>query len=692
MKQHLTSMPTVAFTLTILVALSGCSKPTETTKAEIKTVAVPVSSGINYENMNKDIKPGDDFFEYVNGKWLAETQIPDDKASYGAFQILRDEAQEDVMEIIKSSAEGDFEANSDEQKVGGLYNSFLNTTKRDELGLAPLQPEIDRIDAIEDYNQLAKYFAYANKLGYSIPFNIAQFVDFKDPNSYMIYSWQGGLGLPEREYYFTDDEKSEKIRQQYQTHIARVMSIAGVSEDKAEANAQTIMTLETTLAAEHMKKEKTRDMVALYNKVPVAELADLMPNFAWQTMLEEAQLSDLDGLVVTQMDYMKKVDEIIVNTDLETWKTYLKWGVINANSSRLTSELDAANFEFYAQVLYGVEEQRPMWRRAVNLVNAHLGEVIGKVYVKENFSAEAKTRMMEMVNNLLAAYEISIKNLDWMTDETKVEALDKLSKFTPKIGYPDEWKDYTELTIDKDDLFGNIKRSAALKYQQMLDKQKGPVQKHEWNMNPQTVNAYYNPPMNEIVFPAAILQPPFFNMEAEDAVNYGGIGAVIGHEIGHGFDDAGSTFDGDGVLRDWWTDKDKEEFKNRTKQLVAQYDSYEALDDVFVNGEFTLGENIGDLGGISIALKAYELSLEGKEAPTIDGFTGQQRVFLGFGQVWANKYRDETLRTQIDTDPHSPSKFRANGSLRNVPEFYEAFDVKEGQALYLPPSERVKIW
>lgn len=692
MKQHLTSMPTVAITLTILVALSGCSKPTETTKAEIKTVEVPVSSGINYENMNKDIKPGDDFFEYVNGKWLAETQIPDDKASYGAFQILRDEAQEDVMEIIKSSAEGDFEANSDEQKVGGLYNSFLNTTKRDELGLAPLQPEIDRIDAIEDYNQLAKYFAYANKLGYSIPFNIAQFVDFKDPNSYMIYSWQGGLGLPEREYYFTDDEKSEKIRQQYQTHIARVMSIAGVSEDQAEANAQTIMTLETTLAAEHMKKEKTRDMVALYNKVPVAELADLMPNFAWQTMLEEAQLSDLDGLVVTQMDYMKKVDEIIVNTDLETWRTYLKWGVINANSSRLTSELDAANFEFYAQVLYGVEEQRPMWRRAVNLVNAHLGEVIGKVYVKENFSAEAKTRMMEMVNNLLAAYEISIKNLDWMTEETKVEALDKLSKFTPKIGYPDEWKDYTELTIDKDDLFGNIKRSAALKYQQMLDKQKGPVQKHEWNMNPQTVNAYYNPPMNEIVFPAAILQPPFFNMEAEDAVNYGGIGAVIGHEIGHGFDDAGSTFDGDGVLRDWWTDKDKEEFKNRTKQLVAQYDSYEALDDVFVNGEFTLGENIGDLGGISIALKAYELSLEGKEAPTIDGFTGQQRVFLGFGQVWANKYRDETLRTQIDTDPHSPSKFRANGSLRNVPEFYEAFDVKEGQALYLPPSERVKIW
>lgn len=689
MQQNLTSsMPQVALILMVLTTITGCSKPADTT--DTASISVPISSGINYENMNKDVKPGDDFFVYVNGKWLDKTQIPEDKASYGAFQILRDEAQEDVMEIIKSSAEGDFKINTDEQKVGGLYNSFLDTKKRDELGFAPLQPDLDRIDAIEDYKQLTAYFAYANKLGYSIPFNIAQYVDFKDPNSYMIYSWQGGLGLPEREYYFTEDEKSVDIRAKYLAHLARVFSIVGL--ENAEAKANTIMTLETTLAAEHMKKEKTRDMVALYNKIPVAELAELMPNFDWQTMLEEAQLSDLDGLVVTQLDYMRKVDEIIANTDLDTWKTYLKWGVINANSSRLTSELDVANFEFYAKVLYGVEEQRPMWRRAVNLVNSHLGEVIGKVYVKEHFSAEAKSRMMEMVNNLLKAYEISIKNLDWMTDETKVEALDKLSKFTPKIGYPDEWKDYSGLTIDEDDLFGNVKRSAILKYQQVLDKQNGPVQKHEWNMTPQTVNAYYNPPMNEIVFPAAILQAPFFNMEAEDAVNYGGIGAVIGHEIGHGFDDSGSTFDGDGVLRDWWTEADKQEFKNRTKQLVAQYNSYEALDDVFVNGEYTLGENIGDLGGISIALKAYKLSLKGKEAPVIDGFTGQQRVFLGFAQVWANKYRDETLRTQIDTDSHSPSKFRANGSVRNVPEFYQAFGVKEGDALYLPAEQRVKIW
>lgn len=692
MKQFSTKLTlSIVTTFTLILALSGCSKEPDVAKeADKKSTEVKLSSGIKFDNMDTSVSPGEDFYLYANGKWLETVKIPEDKASYGSFQILRDKAQEDVMEIIRTSAEGEFEINSDEQKVGDLYNSFLDMEKRNALGLDPLKPEFAKIDAISNYKELASYFAHANKYGYSIPFNIAQFVDFKDPNTYMIYSWQGGLGLPDREYYFNEDDKSTEIRAKYLAHIERILTLGGI--ENAESSANTIFALETQLASEHMKKEKTRDMVALYNSIPVAELSELMPKFDWANMLEAAQLSDLPALVVTQMDYMRKVDEIIVNTDLSTWKTYLKWGVLNANASRLNAELDAANFEFYAQTLYGVEQQRPMWRRAVNLVNAHLGEVIGKVYVKQHFSPEAKQRMIGLVDNLLAAYEVSIKKLDWMTSETKAQALDKLSKFTPKIGYPDKWKDYTLLTVDKDDLFGNVKRSADFKYQQLLDKQQGPVQKHEWNMTPQTVNAYYNPPMNEIVFPAAILQPPFFNMEAEDAVNYGGIGAVIGHEIGHGFDDSGSTFDGDGVLRDWWTEEDKQEFKNRTKQLVDQYNGYEALDGVFVNGEFTLGENIGDLGGISIALKAYEMSLDGEKAPVIDGFTGQQRVFLGYGQVWANKYREETLRTQIDTDPHSPSKFRANGAVRNVPEFYQAFEVKEGDKLYLPPEERVKIW
>jgi putative endopeptidase len=651
---------------------------------------ITLTSGIIKQNMDLSVKPGDDFFTYVNGTWLANTEIPADKSNYGGFSILRDEAQDDVMAIIRSSAEGDFATGSDEQKVGGLYSSYMDMEKRDALGVTPLKPEFSRIAAIKNYDELAVYFARASKYGLATPFVIGQFVDFKNPETYMIYSFQAGLGLPDREYYFKEDEANQTIRTAYVKHIATMFDLAGLGNGKS--NADLVMELESTLAQQHMKKEQTRNMVALYNKLSQTELAELMPNFNWTAFLQEAQLPALDGLVVTQLDYMTSLDGIIQTTSIDDWKVFLQWGLINASATRLSSELDQANFEFYSKVLRGVEEQLPQWRRAVGLVNGTVGEIIGKVYIKKHFPPQAKERMLQMVNNLLKAYENSIKNLDWMTEETKIQALDKLSKFTPKIGYPDKWRDYSLLTVDANDLFGNLQRSAEAQYQQMLEKQNGPVQKHEWGMNPQTVNAYYNPPMNEIVFPAAILQPPFFNMEAEDAVNYGGIGAVIGHEIGHGFDDAGSTFDGDGVLRDWWTDADKAEFKARTAKLIAQYDSYEALEGLNVNGEFTLGENIGDLGGISIALKAYQLSLEGKEAPVLDGFTGEQRVFLGFGQVWLNKYRDEALRSQIETDPHSPSQFRANGSVRNIPEFYKAFEVSESDALYLPPEERVKIW
>lgn len=677
------------------LALSACSpapKSTDTSAAPAAVAEAPVvqTSGIIKENMDLSIKPGDDFFNYVNGKWLAKTEIPADKSSYGGFSILRDEAQDDVMDIIRSSAEGDFAAGSDEQKVGGLYRSYMDMENRNALGVTPLQPELERIAGIDSYDKLAAYFARSSKYGLGTPFVIGQYVDFKNPETYMIYSFQAGIGLPDREFYFKEDEANVKIREAYVEHVAKMFDLAGLGNGKS--NADLIMAMESKLAAEHMKKEQTRNMVALYNKVMQKDLPELMPNFNWDVFLAEAQLSDLDGLVVTQLDYMRALDGIITSTSLDDWKVFLQWGLINASAGRLNAELDQQNFEFYSKVLRGVEEQLPQWRRAVGLVNGTVGEIIGKVYVKKHFPPEAKERMLELVDNLLKAYEISIKELDWMTEETKVQALDKLSKFTPKIGYPDKWRDYSLLTIDENDLFGNLQRSAEAQYQQMLEKQNGPVQKHEWAMNPQTVNAYYNPPMNEIVFPAAILQPPFFNLEAEDAVNYGGIGAVIGHEIGHGFDDSGSTFDGDGVLRNWWTDADKSEFEARTAKLIAQYDSYEALEGLNVNGEFTLGENIGDLGGISIALKAYHLSLEGKEAPVMDGFTGDQRVFLGFGQVWANKYRDEALRNQIETDPHSPSPFRANGSVRNVPEFYDAFDVAEGDKLYLAPEDRVKIW
>ncbi len=669
---------------TALLIVAACGSSTE------EAPAPALVSGIDVEYIDTNVRPGDDFFAYVNAGWLQQNEIPADRSVYSTFSVLRDESQANVKAIIEASASGDFAKGSDEQKVGDLYKSYLDWDTRNARGVEPLKAELERINSIADYDDLAVYFAETSKRGLSAPFDIGQYADFKDPTTYMIYAWQGGLGLPDREYYLLDDEKSVKLREEYVAHIETMFDLAGF-ENGAEAS-KTIMALETRLAKEHMRKEDTRDMVALYNKIPLDELDQVMPRLNWNGLLEEAGLTELDGLVLTMPDYMAALDEIIVTTDLDTWKTYFTWFALNNTGSRLTQALDEQNFEFYGKTLQGTPEQRPMWRRGVRIVNQTLGEVVGKVYVKEHFPPEAKERMLTLVGNLINAYEKSIKELDWMTEETKVEALDKLSKFTPKIGYPDEWRDYSALDIEADDLYGNLERAAIAEYQRSIDRQGGPVDRTEWGMTPQTVNAYYSPPLNEIVFPAAILQPPFFNFEADDAVNYGAIGAVIGHEIGHGFDDSGSTFDGDGVLRNWWTDEDRAEFEKRTGKLVDQYSAFKPFDDLSVNGEFTLGENIGDLGGVSIGLLAYQMSLNGEEAPVIDGFTGVQRVFLGYGQVWRGKYRDEALRVQIATDPHSPYRYRANGAVRNVPEFYEAFGVAEGDALYLPPEERVKIW
>ena len=673
----------------LVLALTACGqdKPTET---EVPVAKAPKHSGLLLDYMNLKVRPGNDFNAFVNGTWIDTTEIPGDKPGYGIGSILRDESQDHVKAIIEESASGDFVKGSDEQKVGDLFASYMNMEHRNQLGVTPLQGEFQKIDAISDHTELAVYFASANKTGGNMPFALAQYVDFKDPNTYMMYTWQGGLGLPDREFYFLEDEKSQEIRAKYAEHIEKMFELAGLSD--VDTAAKMIMALETRMATDHMKKELTRDMVALYNKIPTQELANLMPNFPWEPFLTEAGIASIDGVVVTQLDYMKALDDIIKDTSLDDWKTYLKWSALNGTAGLLSETLDQQNFEFYSKTLRGTEEQRPLWRRGVGIVNNNLGEVVGKVYVSRHFPPEAKLKMQELVGNLIKAYEISIKELDWMGEETKLQALDKLSKFTPKIGYPDNWKDYSKLTIDRDDLVGNIQRSALVTYERNLERQNGPVDRSEWAMTPQTVNAYYNPPLNEIVFPAAILQPPYFDLNAEDAVNYGSIGAVIGHEIGHGFDDAGSTFDGDGVLRNWWTEEDGKEFKARTAKLVDQYSAFKPFDDLNVNGEFTLGENIGDLGGLSIGLLAYKISLDGKEPPEMDGYTGLQRVFLGYAQSWRYKYRDESLRHQINTDPHSPRMYRVNGVVRNVPEFYEAFDIAATDALYLPQDERVKIW
>jgi putative endopeptidase len=680
--------------LAFLLAACGQEQtPKQTTQVEepeATEVVAEKHSGLLLENMDKNVRPGDDFNAYVNGTWIDTTKIPADRASNSVGLIVHEEATANVKTIIEESAAGDFAKGSDEQKVGALYNSYMDMETRNRLGVTPLEAEFEKIAALQNHEQLAVYFAEANKIGINQPFALAQYVDFKDPNTYMMYTWQAGLGLPDREYYFTEGERSEEIRNAYLSHVEKMFELAGLAGGKDAATM--IMALETRMAAEHMKKEQTRDMVALYNKIPLTELAGLMPDFAWDAYLSTAGISGIDGLVVTQLDYMQALNAIIKETSMEDWKTYLNWQALNASAGWLNEELDKQNFEFYSKTLRGIEQPLPRWKRAVANVNGNLGEVVGKVYVARHFPPEAKEQMMQLVNNLIKAYEISIMELDWMGDETKTQALDKLSKFTPKIGYPDNWEDYSKLTIEEDDLVGNMQRSAMFVYEKNLARQGGPVDKSEWAMTPQTVNAYYNPPLNEIVFPAAILQPPFFDLNADDAVNYGSIGAVIGHEIGHGFDDSGSTFDGDGVLRNWWTDKDKAEFEKRTAKLVEQYSAFKPFDDLSVNGEFTLGENIGDLGGLSIALLAYKLSLDGEEAPVMDGFSGEQRVFIGYAQGWLGKSRDEALREQIHTDPHSPRQYRVNGVVRNVPEFYEAFEIAETDALYLAPEERVKIW
>jgi putative endopeptidase len=661
-----------------LVFLSSCEESPKLT------------SGIIKENMNLKVKPGDNFEEYVNGTWLVKNKIPADKSSYGVFDMLMDKSQKDVKEIIEEASKKNAPMGSDEQKVGDFFASYMNMDKRNELGIKPLKSWIEKVEKIKTYEDLAAYFGESNKLGLNSPFSFYVTEDVKDPTKYVVSSWQSGIALPEREYYLSSDKNSLEILNKYQSHVQKMFELAKIPN--ASENAKVVLSMEKQIASIHMSKEETRDESKAYNKFKVSGLKSLTPDFNWNSFFKSAGYQNLKSVIIAQKDYTHKMNDVIKNTSLETWKVYLKWCVIDGLANRLNEAFDKQNFEFYGKVLRGAEKQEERWKRAVNSVNGSLGEIVGKVYVKKHFTPEAKERMEELVSNLLKAYENSINDLDWMSAKTKKEALKKLKKITVKIGYPDKWMDYSKLVVKKDDYMGNMQRSIEFEYQRMIDKLGKPVDRTEWGMTPQTVNAYYSPALNEIVFPAAILQKPFFNMEAEDAVNYGAIGGVIGHEIGHGFDDQGAAYDGDGVMRNWWTETDLKSFKKRTGALVAQYNAFKVFPDLSVNGAFTLGENIGDLGGMSIAIKAYKLSLKGGKSPKMDGFTGLQRVLIGWAQVWMNKDREASLRNQVASDPHSPSKFRINGVMRNVPEFYEVFNVKASDSLYLAPDKRVKIW
>lgn len=686
-----------AASVALALGLTACNKQ-DTTQTQTPTqgaaavaAKAPLVSGIDQQYFDPAVKFSEDFFLAVNGKWLAETAIPADKASYGSFHILNDNSQQAVKAIIDEvSARADLKAGSDEHKLGSFYNSFMDEATIEKLGLSPLQPQLDAIKAVTDKSQLAALFASLQRDGVAIPFGWYVNNDAKNSSEYAVYLGQGGLGLPDRDYYFKDDDASVNIINQYKAYLTDMFTLAGNTD--AAAAAERVYALEKALAEHHWTRLESRNADKTYNKMSATELNSSMGSFDWAAFAEGVKLAGVSDIIVRQPSYFEGFAKVVQSADLQTWQDYLTMRTINSYADKLSSNFADRRFAFYSTTLSGVEEQQPRWKRAVDASDEVLGELTGKLYVERHFKPEAKARMEQLVANLIKAYEISIKELEWMTEETKVAALEKLSTFTPKIGYPDKWKDYSALEIKADDLVGNFMRASHWAYDDMLNKLGKPIDKSEWFMTPQTVNAYYNPVNNEIVFPAAILQPPFFNMEADDAVNYGGIGGVIGHEIGHGFDDQGAKYDGSGNLRNWWTEQDKGQFQARGAKLIGQYNRFEPLPGVNVNGAVALGENIGDLGGMTVALKAYHLSLDGKEAPVMDGFTGEQRFFISWAQVWRTKFREEALRRQLSTGPHSPAHYRVIGVLPNIPQFYTAFDIKEGDKMYLPPEQRVKIW
>ncbi|MEW6991167.1 M13 family metallopeptidase [Colwelliaceae bacterium 6441] len=680
-----------------LLFVTGCNDKNELTETVSTEKTTPnmqktaLLSGIEKANMNPNVRAQDNFYQYVNGGWLNANKIPDDKTSIGSFMDLFDEASDNVKVIIEAlAATPNLVKGSDEQKVSDLYNSYMNTAARDAAGTTPIQPILTAIDDLKTKADVAKFLGEYQAKGVGGPLAFYISVDAKDSSNYATHIYQSGLGLPDRDYYFNEAERFVKLRDGYVKHIANMFSLAGL--DNGEIAAQTIMDFEMKLAGFHWTNVESRDSNKRYNKYAVADLTTLSDAFDWQAYLSAQGVSKQKDIIINQPSFIKGFGETFAQTSLDDIKTYLTFHTLSGFAGSLTTALDEENFDFYSKQLRGRKEQRPQWKRGVAVVNGNLGEIIGKVYVAKHFKPEAKARMSDLVENLRSAYGKSIDNLAWMSDETKQSAHVKLAAFTPKIGYPDKWQDYSGLEINANDLVGNIINARVSEHQKQVAKLGGPIQKWEWGMTPQTVNAYYNPTVNEIVFPAAILQPPFFNMAADDAVNYGGIGAVIGHEMGHGFDDQGSKYDAEGNLKNWWTDADLAAFKERTDALVAQYDAYKVFDDLHVNGKLTLGENIGDLSGLSIAYKAYQASLNGQEAPVIDGLTGDQRFFMGWAQVWRGKMVEKSLRNLIATDPHSPTNFRALGIVANMPEFYQAFDVKEGDAMYIAPEKRVKIW
>lgn len=686
----ITFKQTVLFAAASLALVSCKDDKNETAQTEPEK-----TPGINTTYMDTTTTPNNNFFEYVNGNWLKETTIPDDRTSWGSFQELRKNTDNNVLSIMtKAQNDDDLDADSDQAKAVYVYNSKLDTVARNKAGLKPFESTLTKIEGIQNINDLQTVVA-ENPTSVANPFfGLTAFANPTNSSMNSAYIAPGSLGL-DRDYYLKDDSDSKEVRKEYVAHITRMLQFLGDSKESAKDQAETILKMETTLAKPRFTKVESRDFRNYNNPRSLAQVQEMVPAINWKKWIKDLGVEkELDTVLVMQPKYMKSIQKVFAKGDVKDWKTLIRWASFNEAAGELNTEIDKANWDFYSKTLHGTKQQRPAKERALATVNNTVGEAVGKLYVKEFFPPEAKEQAEEMIENIIAAYKIRINKLEWMTDETKEKAIQKLDSFTIKVGYPDKWEDYSEMKVNKDNTYyENMMAAGDWSYRDNLSKIGEPVDKTKWGMSPQTVNAYYNPSVNEIVFPAAILQPPFYNYKADAAVNFGGVGAVIGHEISHAFDDSGARFDSQGNLHNWWTDEDLEKFTKRADKLADLYSNVEVMDSLYINGKFTLGENIGDLGGVLASYDGLEMYLKKHGRPgKINGFTPEQRFFMSWATVWRTKMRKEALRSQVKTNPHSPGKYRAYIPLQNVDAFYKAFDIKEGDSMYVAPKDRVSIW
>lgn len=684
MNKHISALSAIA----VAIMIASCGGDEKKGENTVK------NTGIDVSNIDSTVKPTDNFYQFVNGRWLKNNPIPESENRWGSFNELFDKNQQKLKVILEEAAANKTAAaGSDTQKIGDFYATASDSAKLNKDGITPLKEELALIDNIKSKEDLIKEVAHLHMIGVGAMFGGYVGQDAKISSEYITQLFQGGYSLPDRDYYTNTDERTLGIQKAYKEHLMNMFVLMGDSKETAEKNAKTVYDIETKLAKVSMTKIELRDPEKSYNKMSSKELASLTPNLNWDLYFGELGLKGVDKVIVGQPAFFKELNSAMTGVSINDWKAYLRWGLIDQMSSKLSDDLVNEHFKFYGTTLMGTPALKPRWKRALEATDASLGDALGKVFVEKHFSAESKQRVNEMVDNLIAAYRIRIASREWMSEETKKAANAKLDKVVRKIGYPDKWKDYSTLDINRDSYVQNFMRANTYLFKEMVAKLGKPIDRNEWGMTPPTINAYYNPAMNEIVFPAGIMQPVFFNPDADDAVNYGCMGAVIGHELTHGFDDEGCQFDADGNLKNWWTEEDKAKFKVKTDMLVKQFDSYIAIDDMHVRGALTLGENIADLGGLTISYYALKKSMEGKEAPAlIDGYTPEQRFFMAWAQGWRGNMRPEFLKNMVQTNPHSPGNFRGNGPLSNMQEFYDAFGVKEGDKMYRKKEDRAEIW